>query len=422
MLKVLQLFIIFALSIKSLMFIIKPMRMPDTPTSEPSRKRRRFNRRLSFWIALLILVILIADYIHIRKITAANQRNANKSVPVVVAKARTENVPVYLTELGTVTPTYTITVRTQINGQLLRVLYTEGQMVKAGDLLAEIDPRPYQAQLIQYEGQLERDKALLANALIDLKRYQTLWKQDSVAQQTLATQQALVQQDEGNVQTDQGLIQATKLNLIYCEIKSPVDGRVGLRLVDPGNYVQISDTTGLAVIATISPITVIFSIPEDNIPDVMDQLNAAKTLTVQAYDRQQNQLLSTGTLLTVDNEIDTTTGTVKLRAQFQNTDGHLFPNQFVNAALLVKTLNDVILIPTAAIQHGVQGDFVYLLNSDKTVSVKPIVTDVVSGNNSVVKSGLTSAQSVVIEGADKLTDGATVTVADPKTHPAAHPS
>ena len=395
------------------------MYTPNLPNNDhvsddtATRKRKPFHRQTRFWVGVLIVLIVIILLQHLPSLFG--NRHKTPGVPVVLSVASTSDVPVYLTELGAVTAVYTVTVKTQVNGLLLQVFYQEGQIVKTGELLAQIDPRPYEALLVQYEGQLERDKALLANAQIDLKRYQTLWKQDSVAQQTLATQQSLVQQDEGAVKTDEGLIQSTKLNIYYCRIISPIDGRVGLRLVDPGNYVQISDTTGLMVINTVTPIEVVFSIPEDNVPDVLNAINTNKSLLVNAYDRQQNLLLAAGTLMTMDNQIDPTTGTVKLKAVFPNKDLRLFPNQFVNAQLLVKTLQNATIVPTAAVQHGANNDFVYLLNSDQTVSVKPIVAGAVYGDNTVVTSGLTPGQSVVVEGADKLIDGSTVTVATSKS-------
>jgi multidrug efflux system membrane fusion protein len=371
-----------------------------------------FYRKTGFWIIVLIILVII---IFIQHWPFSKNKKLIPTIPVVVSSVKSADVPVFLSELGAVIPTYTITVRTQINGQLLRVLYKEGQIVKKGDLLAEIDPRPYQAQLTQFEGQLLRDQALLANAKLDLKRYQTLWRQDSVAKQTLDTQVSLVNQYMGAVKFDEGQIQAVKVNLIYCQIRSPVDGRVGLRLVDAGNYVQTTDTTGLAVIATLQPITVIFSIPEDNVPEVLEQINAGNVLTVKAYDRQLNKLLAVGTLLTIDNQIDPTTGMVKLRAEFKNENNVLFPNQFVNVLLLVKTLQGAIVVPTAAIQHGAQYNFVYRLNKNNTVNIKPVTTGVVYGQDTVIKSGVAVGEQVVIEGADKLTDGALVTISNSLT-------
>ncbi|TAK78206.1 MAG: efflux RND transporter periplasmic adaptor subunit [Gammaproteobacteria bacterium] len=365
-----------------------------------------FHRRLDFWLVILIIAVTLG----LGRQLIVFKKNHQSAPPtaVVVAKARTRDVPVYLSALGSVTPTRTITVRTQINGQLIRVLFHEGQMVKAGDVLAEIDPRPYEAQLLQYEGQLLRDQALLDNALVDLKRYKTLWRQDSVSQQTYATQQSLVKQYQGTVKTDQGLIEAVKVNLIYCRITSPTDGRIGLRLVDPGNVVQVSDTNGIAVVTTLNPITVLFSIPEDNIPEVMEQINAGKILRVEAFDRQQNEQLAVGRLVTLDNQIDPTTGTVKLRAIFDNAQNRLFPSQFVNIQLLVNTLPQATVVPTAAVQNSTKGAFVYVLNKDSTVSTKPITVGVTVGDDTVITSGVSPGQSVVVMGGDNLVDGAAV--------------
>lgn len=396
------------------------MNTPETPRINPDRrnnavrekKRVPINRRLGFWIVLLLIVFaFLLFHVYYKK------SKTKKPVPpqsVVLGTAHTATVPVYLNGLGAVTPIYTVTVRTQINGQLLNVYFREGQTVEKGDVLAQIDPRPYEAQLIQYEGQLEHDKATLANDEINLKRYQVLWTQNSVSKQILDTQVATVKQDEGTVQVDEGLIAATKLNLIYCRIVSPVDGRIGLRLVDPGNYVQVSDTTGIAVIATSNPISVVFTLPEDNVPDVMKLVYAGTTLKAEAYDRSQTALLATGTLLAVDSEIDPTTGTVKLKALFQNADHHLFPNQFVNIKLLVDTLINAIVVPTAAIQHGAQGSYIYVVNADKkTVRAQVVETGVTIEDETTVTKGITNAESVVIEGADKLTDGSVVVADSP---------
>ncbi len=384
----------------------------DKPQLPPSGKpaRQPLHRRLFFWVILLIIVVCLGWMRHYNKVQHKKSDN-RVAVQVVLAAAHHQNVPVYITALGNVTPTYSVTVRTQVNGILMRVLYQEGQLVKEGELLAEIDPRPYEAQLVQYEGQLKRDQALLSNAGVDLKRYQRLWRQDSVAQQTLATQESLVQQYEGAVKTDQGLIDATKVNLIYTRITSPINGRVGLRLVDPGNLVQTSDTSGLMIINTLNPITVIFTIPEDNIPEVAKQVYDNTVLQVEAYDRNQNILLATGKLLTIDNQIDPTTGTVKLRAQFANDDNRLFPSQFVNIKLLVHTLMNATVVPTEAIQYSANGPFVYMLNDDLTVTATAVKVGIVSGGNTTLSAGITPNTLVVIEGADNLTNGASVKVA-----------
>lgn len=377
---------------------------------EPIKPDKQLKRPLTssdFWL-IVSLIVMVLSLIWFFYAMRQPKENGPKPVAVVSALASSRDVPVYLPALGNVTPTYSVTVKTQINGILMQVLFKEGQLVKTGDVLAQIDPRPYEALLTQYEGNLKRDRALLANAKIDLKRYQTLWKQDSIAQQTLATQQALVEQYEGAIKIDEGLIQSTRVSLIYCRITSPIDGRIGLRLVDAGNVVESGGTTGIAEITTLNPITVIFALPEDNIPQVIPQVYADKTLEVQAYDRQQDKLLATGTLLTIDNRIDPSTGTVKLRAIFDNKENTLFPNQFVNVKLLVQTLRKATLVPTQAIQHNLSSDFVYLLREDQTVAVQPVITGPVSGNETVILNGISPGQAVITEGTDKLTDGAKV--------------
>ena len=377
-----------------------------TPDNKTSLWPQLQKNRRNLWLLLLIVGIALIYFI---KLHHNKPNKGPQGSPVVVTKVQHKNVPVYISALGNVTATYTVTVKTQVNGLLMKVLYKEGQWVKKGDLLAEIDERPLLAQLMQYQGQLVRDQALLDNALIDLKRYQTLWKQDSISQQTLATQESLVRQYQGDVGNDRGLIAYTKVNLIYCHIISPINGRVGLRLVDPGNFVQTSDTTGLVVITTINPITVIFTIPEDDVPKIIPKAFVQKNIKVQAYDRQQNKLLATGKLLTIDNVIDTTTGTVKLRAIFDNKENKLFANQFVNIQLLVDNLLNATVVPTAAIQHGNKGDFVYLFNrADSLVITKPVTVGITSGDDTVIQNGLAPNQQVVIDGADKLTNGAKV--------------
>lgn len=364
-----------------------------------------------YGLCLIIALILIYFIKH----QYAKQDTNIQDAPVVLAEVTHKNVPIYLTGLGNVTPTYTVTVKTQVNGLLMRVLYKEGQWVKKGDLLAEIDKRPLMAQLTQYQGQLMRDEALLANALIDSGRYQQLRKQDFISQQTLATQDSLVKKYQGAIEIDNGLIQSTKVNLLYCDIISPIDGRVGLRLVDPGNFVQTSDTSGLLIITTTNPATVIFTIPEDDVPSLLPQVFSNKTITVKAYDRQQNQLLATGKLLTMDNVIDPTTGTVKLRAQFDNKDNKLFANQFVVIKLLVTNLTHATVVPTASIQHGNSGDFVYLFNPNSTVRIRPVKVVLTSGDDTAIQDDLKSGQKVVVDGADKLTNGTKVKTLQKKT-------
>jgi multidrug efflux system membrane fusion protein len=316
---------------------------------------------------------------------------------------------VIVSALGTVTPLATVTVKTQIAGQLQQIAFTEGQLVHKGDFLAQIDPRPYQAALDLAQAQLAKDEAVLRQAQVDLKRYQTLLKQDSIARQQADDQVYLVQQDEAAIKSDQAQIDTQKLNLAYCHIVAPTEGRVGLRQVDQGNYVQTSDANGIVVITQEQPISVVFSITEDNLPMVLKQIHAGGKLSVAAYDRANVVKLATGELATTDNEIDTTTGTVKLRALFANADESLFPNQFVNARLLVDTLHNVVTVPTAAIQRGAPGTFVYQVGTDSVVAVRTVKTGVTDGDKVQILSGIAAGDKVVIDGADRLRDGVHVT-------------
>jgi membrane fusion protein, multidrug efflux system len=331
-----------------------------------------------------------------------------RALPVVAAPVTQGSIDIYLTALGTVTPRNMVTVRSRVDGQLMQVAFREGQLVKAGELLCEIDPRPFEVQLTQAQGQMAKDQALLKNAQLDLERYRTLLAQDSIAKQQVDTQESLVRQYQGAVQADQGQIDSAKLNLTYSRVTAPISGVVGLRQVDPGNVIHASDANGLVVITQIQPITVLFPIPEDNLQQVLKRLKSGAALPVEAWDRAQKVKLATGKLLTVDNQIDTATGTVKLRAEFANDDNALFPNQFVNVRMLVETRQDATLLPTAAVQRGAPGTFVYAVNEDRSVSVKPVKLGSVQGEITAAESGIAPGATVVVDGADKLREGAKV--------------
>jgi multidrug efflux system membrane fusion protein len=344
-------------------------------------------------------------------------------VAVAIATAVKGDMPEIIPALGTVTPLATVTVKTQIAGQLIQVAFTEGQMVSRGDFLAQIDPRPYQATLDLARGNLRRDQALLANARVDLTRYQGLVAEDSIAKQQLDTQVALVEQYQGTVAGDEAQIASAEVNLQYTHIVTPVSGRVGLRQVDAGNYVTPGDTNGLVVVTQLQPITAIFPVPEDNAPMIIRRLHEGATLTVTAYDRTSTSKLAVGKLLTADNEIDPTTGTIKLRAEFENKDGLLFANQFVNIELLLDVLHNQIIIPNAAVHrgapNGVSASFVYLVRADNTVAVHPVTLGVSDGERVVAMSGLSVGDVVVTEGGDRLRDGAAIVLPDAPAAPPA---
>jgi multidrug efflux system membrane fusion protein len=328
-------------------------------------------------------------------------------VPEVVGKG---DIGVNINALGTVASLATVTLRTQISGYLMKIDFTEGNEVKKGDLLAEIDPRPYEAALAQAKGQLARDEAMLKGSQVDLARYQGLAAQNAVPRQTLDTQVALVAQNQGTVEADKASVKSAEVNLAYCHIVSPIDGRVGLRLVDQGNYVTPGDTSGLVVITQLQPISVLFTVPEDNLQAIAKRTQAGAVLPVTALDRTGAAKIADGSMASFDSQIDPTTGTIKLRALFPNQDRLLYPNQFVNVRLLLDTHKDVTTISTAGIQRGAPGTFVYLINADSTVSVRPVKLGVTDGERVEVLSGLTPGERIVIDGADKLRDGAKVVV------------
>jgi multidrug efflux system membrane fusion protein len=374
------------------------------------------------WAALLCL-LFGAGYLLSQRSTPGGKGKTGKSgknagggaVPVAVAQVGRGNIGIYINALGTVTPVYTVTVTSRVVGQLLHVNYREGQIVHKGDLLAEIDPRPYQAVLMQAQGQLARDQALLKNAYIDLDRYKMIYQQHAIPEQQLATQQATVEQDQGNVKVDEGTLAAAQVNVEYTRITAPIDGRVGLRQVDPGNIVQANGTAALLTITQIQPITVIFAIAEDYVSEVAKQMRAGHKLRVDALDRTSQTELAQGTVLTIDNQIDPATGTVKVRATFANRDFRLFPNEFVNAKLLVRTLNNVNLIPTAAVQRNNDVAFVYVVNpATQTVQSRDIKIATTDGDT-VAVTGVNAGETLVTDGFDRLQDGVKVASRTPTT-------
>ncbi len=373
-----------------------------------------------FWVWLILLCVaggvgyLVVHRIMHPPVSAPARPSAeNRVYPVDVAVARPGPMNLYLRELGTVTPLNTVTVHTRVDGQLIKVAFTEGQYVKEGQLLAEIDPRPFQVMLTGAQGQLAKDQALLQNAKLDLKRYQDLMKQNlSVTQQQLDTQDALVKQYEGAVTSDQGQIDNANLQLTYCQVTSPISGRIGLRLVDQGNIVHANDTNGLAVITQVQPISVVFSISEDEIGRVMKEHGSQSPLVVEAYDRDDKEKIATGGLLAIDNQADPTTAMIKLKASFTNEDNALFPNEFVRAWLLVQTLKDALQVPDAAIQHGPDSSiFVYVVKEDQTVELQNVTLGPSEGGQTVIESGLSAGQTVVTAGMDKLQSGYKVAAA-----------
>jgi multidrug efflux system membrane fusion protein len=421
----------------------EPSRQP-TPASVPRvAPRARQRGRTLWWVLLVVLVIAAgvalvrwhpwrkdeagagaagaaagASGAHAGRGGAGGGRRgafANQPQPVQVAGVTQGEMPIVISALGTVTPLANVTVRTQLSGTLQTVAFQEGQMVRKGDLLAQVDPRPYQISLANAQGTLAKDEALLQTARLDLKRYQTLLAQDSIASQQVDTQASLVKQYEGQVQSDRANIDTFKLDLTYARITAPVSGRVGLRQVDAGNYVTPGDTNGIVVITQLQPISVIFTTSEDNLPSILKQYRAGSQMSVTAYDRTNTTSLEAGHLDTLDNQIDTTTGTVKLRAMFPNTGGMLFPNQFVNARLLVDVIKNATIVPTSAVLNGSIGPFVYVVKPDNTVTVRKIAVGPVDGERTSVKSGLEVGERVVTDGSDRLKENAKITI--PAEHP-----
>jgi len=382
----------------------------NSPTNRPLLSR------WLFWIVILCLGTAGGFFICKKSLPSASTvasksgaKAASLPTPVFVAAARMGDMKIYLTGLGSVTPINSVTVRSRVDGQLMEVRFREGQIVAKGSLLALIDPRPYQVLLTQAEGQMARDLELLTNTRLDLERYRTLWKQDSIPRQQLDTQEALVRQYEGAVKVDQGQIDSAKLQLIYCRITAPFSGRAGLRQIDPGNIVHAADASGVLTITQVKPIAVLFPLPEDSLPQVLHKMKTGQ-LVVEALDREMKLNLATGKLVTLDNQIDPTTGTVKLKALFDNKRDELFPNQFVNARLLLDVKKDSIIVPSSSIQKSPQGAFVFVLNPDKKVTMKQVKTGNSQGGDTSIVEGLQVGEQVVVDGAERLRDGSKVEI------------
>jgi len=382
--------------------------------ASPPRKSRALRRLFSF----LMLLCIGAGSVWWLETHGVRQAKHHAAAPepvvnVSIGEVKQGDMPVALDGLGTVTSLATITLRPQVSGRITKVGFKEGQYVKAGDFLIQIDPRPYQAALDQASGQLARDEALLGVARLDQKRYETLLKQDSIARQQVDTQRSLVHQDEAIVRADKAAVDTAQLNLEYARIVSPVDGRIGLRIVDPGNFVQPGNANGLVIVTQTKPISVIFPLPQDTIPQFIGKLRAGEKLPVLAYNRSGDKLLATGELSNADNQVDTTTGTVRLRARFDNKDEALYPNQFVNVKLIVDKLRDVAVAPAAAVQLGAVGHYVYVANDNGTVSVRPVTVGPTEGQKVAILEGLAAGDKVVVDGADRLRDGAKYSVVQP---------
>lgn len=394
--------------------------MQARPNSEWGPPEAGPKRRM-WWLWLVVLAVLGYGAYRFRQNAVKDPasgaglaaRSAARSVPVVVLAARTGDMPVYLRGLGTATAFNTVTVKSRVDGQLVKVAFREGQLVHQGDLLAEIDRRPFEVQLTQAQGQMARDQAQLSDAKANLSRGQNLYAEGIVAKQQLDSLSALVGQYEGTIQSDQAQIDNARLNLTYSRITAPISGRVGLRLVDEGNIVHANDPNGLVVIAQLQPIAVLFNIPEDNLSPVLKKLRTGSRLPVEAYDRDDRTKLAVGSLLTVDNQIDQSTGTLRLKAVFDNTDNALFPNQFVNVHMLLDLKKAAVIVPAVAIQRGPQGTFVYVVKGEQTAEARPVVLGTAEGNDVSIEKGLSAEELVVVDGMDKLQDGSKVETRTP---------
>jgi multidrug efflux system membrane fusion protein len=400
-------------------FTPEPLTTELIPDLGPPRREPK--RRSWGWLLVLVVVGVTGYFAYphrdqikdlVKKLWPVAATKAKPSrpseVPVVTATVHKEDLKLYLNGLGTVTAFYTVTVRSRVDGELMKVLFSEGQMVEEGDLLAQIDPRPFQVQLMEAEGTLKKDEASLKVNQLNLDRYNQLLQVRQVAQQQVDEQVALVKQSQGAIETDQGQIENAKLQLTYARITAPISGRIGLRMVDPGNMVHASDVTGMAVITQLQPIALIFTIPQDDISRVQKKVNAGQDLVVEAWDRDFKTRLATGSLLAIDNQVDATTGTVRLKAVFKNADRLLFPNQFVNARLLIDTLSGAILVPSAGVQRGPNSNFSYVVKADKTVELRTVTMGPTEGDQTSITSGLSAGEIVVTDGVDKLQPGTKV--------------
>ncbi len=377
--------------------------------ADPPRANSGNKSHVWRWVLLLIVIIgvVVAYQMHSRSQAASKDSSTTQPVSVGVTTVQKRDMPYYLTGLGSVTAFNTVTVHSRVDGELMKVNFTEGQFVHAGDVLAEIDPRPFQVALSQAEGQLAKDIASQNDARVNLARYQQLWQAGVIPRQQLDSQQATVGQFDGSIQSDKAQIDNQKLQLTYCRITSPIAGRVGLRLVDVGNIVHAGDANGMLVITQVQPVAVLFTLPEDNVPQVVSEMKK-RQLSVEAYARDNKAMLATGKLITLDNQIDQTTGTLKFKSQFDNQDMSLWPNQFVNVRLYLSVKKDAIVVSSAAIQKGVQDSFVYVIDSNNAAEVRPVQVDFTEGNVSVITQGLKEGEQVVVDGADKLQSGAAV--------------